>query len=683
MNNKRNKIFDFLYNLTNFIFLPMKKVNKKVSIHKKSLCFLLTLILCLELIPNTAATESKRKSYDLTNVSIDFILNSIWDTGFEGQIVIYNKTDSKLSNWNLGFDFQHEIKNIWDAAIISSGTQSYLISCPKYNTDISPKGKFTFGFTGSYKGNFEYPKKFTFNADGISNGESEEDKKEEDSSDSSQTNSDLKEMMKELKPVDYTILANGEGGLSLTSNTAVLDGFFYSKYDMLLKAKQQLDVQGLCASGGNIKIEANNPTVWGKQENADEVVFPDWLKEYNKEAKDYKEFSDSVTIENETVLLNENSRYADNLKIDSPSIELNSRSIAKNDVLINTSNIETQEEQTAVIISETGNIEINMSRMNYRGVLYAPNGTITLRGSELNFDGKIIAKSIIIDVDSIVIESYEPLDQLGLTYPISEKELEEIRKNFELKDENELEINEFEGSYDIQDKTRENKRAPYVISIGTSKTQISVSIRNLWKAKIKEAVIETSVYNHNDKKIFSKKATLKNIRKLRRKTKTYNLTQKSVVETIKVKITILDNDYAFPVGEKNVSVKRYDIEGGAHKKLKAKGGERHHSPADSVIKVYPYNIKKGDGAAFRMVKGDHKKTGSWGNYNSSNIYRKKQIKYLKQGEYQKAFQMDIEDIQKKFGNIYDDGLYDAFVYSHIKGYFSGTYKLKISLRGKK
>lgn len=84
-----------------------------------------------------------------------------------------------------------------------------------------------------------------------------------------------------------------------------------------------------------------------------------------------------------------------------------------------------------------------------------------------------------------------------------------------------------------------------------------------------------------------------------------------------------------------------------------------------------------------MVKGDHINSGSWGNRDSSKKYRKKQEEYLKQGEYKKAFQMDIEDIQKKFGNIYDDGLYDAFVYSHKKGYFSGIYKLKISLRGKK
>lgn len=459
MNHKPNKFFGYLNNLSKLFFLSMKRANKKIPVHKrsmkcilkKSLYFLLALILCLKLIQNVAATQLKRKSYDLADVSIDFILNRIWDTGFEGQIVIYNKTNLKLSNWSLSFDFQHEIKNIWDAAIISSENQNYLISYPKYNTDISPNGKCTFSFTGSYKGNFEYPKKFTCNADGVSKGESEEDKKEEDNSDSSQTNSDFKKMMKELKPVDYTILANGEGGLSLSSNTAVLDGFFYSKYDMLLKGKQQLDVQGLCASGGNIKIESNNPTVWGKQEKADEVVLPDWLKEYKKDAEDYKEFSDSVTIENETVLFNENRRYADNLKIDSPSIELNSRSIAKNDVLINTSNIETLKEQTAVIISEAGNIEINMSRMNYRGVLYAPNGTITLHGYELNFDGKIIAKNVIIDVDSIVIESYEPLEYLGLTYPISEKELEEIRKNFNLKDENELEIKEFEGSYIIED----------------------------------------------------------------------------------------------------------------------------------------------------------------------------------------------------------------------------------------
>lgn len=556
-----------------------------------------------------------------------------------------------------------------------------MISSLKYNIDISPNSKVTFGFTGSYSKNFEFPKKFTFNADELNQEESEEVKEEEKEENSTQTDLDYKKMMEELQPVDYTILTNGEEGLSLTANSAKLDGFFYSKYDMLLKGKQ-LDIQGLCASSGNVKIECNNQMVWGKQENANEIVFPDWLQEYKKEASGYKKFPNPVILQNDIVSLDENSSYEDSLNIEAPSIVLNSKIIAKKDIVIHSSNIKTKEEHTAVIVSESGNIDINMSRFHYQGVLYAPNGTITLRGSELNFDGKIIAKNVVIEVDSVQIESYISLDELGMNYPVSEKEIEEMRKMFDLKEEDEIETKEFEVSYTIQDKTRENKEAPYVISIGTNQKQIAVSLRNLWRAKIEKAVIETTVYDHKDKKIFSKKATLKNIRKFQRKTKTYNLTQKSVVETIKLHITIWDSEHLYAVGERNVSAKRYAIEGGAYKNLKAMGGERHHCPAAQVIGVYPYKIKHGDGASFRMIKNDHQNSGSWGSRTTSKKYRKKQKKYLQKGEYKKALKMDIEDIQDKYGKLYDQGLYDVWLYSSAKGYFSPKYKLMVVMKGK-
>lgn len=412
--------------------------------------------------------------------------------------------------------------------------------------------------------------------------ESEEVKEEEKEENSAQTDLDYKKMMKELQPVDYTILTNGEGGLSLTANSAKLDGFFYSKYDMLLKGKQ-LDIQGLCASSGNVKIECNNQMVWGKQENANEIVFPDWLQEYKKEASGYKKFPNPVILQNDIVSLDENSSYEDSLNIEAPSIVLNSKIIAKKDIVIHSSNIKTKEDHTAVIVSESGNIDINMSRFHYQGVLYAPNGTITLRGSELNFDGKIIAKNVVIEVDSVQIESYISLDEL---------------------------------------------------------------------------------------------------RKFQRKTKTYNLIQKSVVETIKLHITIWDSEHLYAVGERNVSAKRYAIEGGAYKNLKAMGGERHHCPAAQVIGVYPYKIKHGDGASFRMIKNDHQNSGSWGSRTTSKKYREKQKKYLQKGEYKKALKMDIEDIQDKYGKLYDQGLYDVWLYSSAKGYFSPKYKLMVVMKGK-
>lgn len=83
-----------------------------------------------------------------------------------------------------------------------------------------------------------------------------------------------------------------------------------------------------------------------------------------------------------------------------------------------------------------------MDNLNYKGLLYAPNGAVIIHGKKLNFNGKIIAECVKLNADSIVIEDSVPLDKMGLTYPIDAKELEKMQKKINIKDEEE-QITEF------------------------------------------------------------------------------------------------------------------------------------------------------------------------------------------------------------------------------------------------
>ena len=79
--------------------------------------------------------------------------------------------------------------------------------------------------------------------------------------------------------------------------------------------------------------------------------------------------------------------------------------------------------------------------------------------------------------------------------------------------------------------------------------------------------------------------------------------------------------------------------------------EVHHMPADSVT-----NLDRLEGPAIKMDIEDHRRTASYGATNEAREYRKMQEELIKKGEFQKALQMDIDDIRSKFGNKYDDAI---------------------------
>lgn len=89
--------------------------------------------------------------------------------------------------------------------------------------------------------------------------------------------------------------------------------------------------------------------------------------------------------------------------------------------------------------------------------------------------------------------------------------------------------------------------------------------------------------------------------------------------------------------------------GGAYKDIPANGGEVHHMPAKSVS---PFS--KGKGPAIRMDTEDHRRTASYGSSKDAQNYRAKQKQLIDQNQFRKAQQMDIEDVQSKFGNKYDE-----------------------------
>jgi hypothetical protein len=115
--------------------------------------------------------------------------------------------------------------------------------------------------------------------------------------------------------------------------------------------------------------------------------------------------------------------------------------------------------------------------------------------------------------------------------------------------------------------------------------------------------------------------------------------------------------------EKTVDAEKASVKGGAHGDVKGvPGNESHHMPAHSAS-----NLPKDKGPAISMSKEDHRQTASWGSSKEAKAYRQEQKKLIEQGKFGEAQQMDIKDVQSKFGNKYDGAIQQMQDYTKSLG----------------
>lgn len=105
--------------------------------------------------------------------------------------------------------------------------------------------------------------------------------------------------------------------------------------------------------------------------------------------------------------------------------------------------------------------------------------------------------------------------------------------------------------------------------------------------------------------------------------------------------------------------------GGAHKDVKGLPGyEAHHMPAKSISP-----LSEGHGPSIAMAEADHRLTASHSNGSKAKAYRRLQADLIRQGDFRAARDMDVRDIQRKFGSKYDDAIQQMLKYSQDKGHW--------------
>ncbi len=76
------------------------------------------------------------------------VLND-WGSGFTGEIVAKNSSNTTRTDWRIEFDFAGQISDIWNARIASRVGNRFVIRPESWNTSIAPGASITFGFVAS------------------------------------------------------------------------------------------------------------------------------------------------------------------------------------------------------------------------------------------------------------------------------------------------------------------------------------------------------------------------------------------------------------------------------------------------------------------------------------------------------------------------------------------------------
>lgn len=134
-----------------------------------------------------------------------------------------------------------------------------------------------------------------------------------------------------------------------------------------------------------------------------------------------------------------------------------------------------------------------------------------------------------------------------------------------------------------------------------------------------------------------------------------------------------DPDKRIDINENNVTdkptagfdpdkrVEKASCQGGRYRDVKnnndTEGKEVHHMPADCAS-----HLERDNGPAILMDAKDHRQTASCGGSREARAYQAKQKELIENGKFHEAFEMDVKDLQSKFGDKYDGAIAEARAY---------------------
>lgn len=119
---------------------------------KSTMALLVVFALLISMFQNTGisiASSKLENQFEGNGFVVDFVVDSLFENGYNATITIKNTGNQKIENWNLVFDLEDRIDNIWNASVSENTCSQYIIKNVGWNQDIAVDSSVSFGFSSN------------------------------------------------------------------------------------------------------------------------------------------------------------------------------------------------------------------------------------------------------------------------------------------------------------------------------------------------------------------------------------------------------------------------------------------------------------------------------------------------------------------------------------------------------
>lgn len=203
------------------------------------------------------------------------------------------------------------------------------------------------------------------------------------------------EAEKEYFNSPYALFASEEEA-ALNCCEAKINGNIYGNSAFQFQGTTLL-LDGKASTAGSLSLAGGRMELAEKEEGIDSLTLPDYTEailadiEMENEVVEELNAYNSTEIIVPTICQSTTGAWCGGVKIGASLV-------SEKTVSLNANTVSCGGDSRVVLCSKTGDISIQATKLDGKGLIYAPNGTVTINVSEFNYTGTIIAKKIKLQV---------------------------------------------------------------------------------------------------------------------------------------------------------------------------------------------------------------------------------------------------------------------------------------------
>ncbi|SHJ73597.1 von Willebrand factor type A domain-containing protein [Clostridium cavendishii DSM 21758] len=194
---------------------------------------------------------------------------------------------------------------------------------------------------------------------------------------------------------EYTLLSTSDSTLEISTSEMQMKGDIHSN-GIFKFSGSKLNINGKCETKDKIDASGSIINIDNKIEGTENIKVPDLSGGIKQKISNNADVIDgNKQLNNKTIKVDKPIIVHGEMQISGSSLNIKSYIMADKDINIKATSLNQDVSEKLVICSTNGNININTTKANFNGIIYAPKGTVTINSSNFNLNGRIIADKII------------------------------------------------------------------------------------------------------------------------------------------------------------------------------------------------------------------------------------------------------------------------------------------------